>query len=104
MAPAALTLQGGTLTLQGTLNGPTTLSGGTINGTGQITGDKYQGTDSETLRATLGAATTFTLTNSFQVVGPGPDNNFTVHLTSHFTVNANGEITSDHFSSSVECS
>lgn len=75
-----------------------------VSGTGQITGDQYQGTDSETLRATLGAATTFTLTNSFQVVGPGPDNNFTVHLTSHFTVNANGEITSDHFSSSVECS
>lgn len=75
-----------------------------VSGTGQITGDKYQGTDSNTLRATLGVGTTFTQTSSFQVVGPGPDNNFTAHLTSHFTVNANGEITSDHFISSVECS
>lgn len=75
-----------------------------VSGTGQITGDKYQGTDSNTLGATLAAGTTFTQTSSFQVIGPGPDNNFTAHLTSHFTVNANGEITSDHFISSVECS
>jgi len=75
-----------------------------VTGTGAITGDKYQGTGAFTLRGTLAAGQEMTVTESFLVVGPGPDNNFTVHLTGHFTVNANGEFTSDFFNTSVECS
>ncbi|MET0399297.1 MAG: hypothetical protein ABW277_21080 [Longimicrobiaceae bacterium] len=75
-----------------------------VSGTGLTTGDKYQGTGSFTLRGTMGPGETFTVTSSFLVVGPGPDNNFTVHETFHYTVNANGEVTSEVDNFSVSCS
>jgi len=41
--------------------------------------------------------------NNFRIIGQGPGNNFLVHETFHFTINANGNVTAfvDHFS--VDC-
>jgi hypothetical protein len=74
-----------------------------VKGTGLITGDTYQGNSSTTESITMGPGETRTFTGSFLVVGPGPDNNFTVHQTTHLTVNANGEVTSDVDNISFEC-
>jgi hypothetical protein len=75
-----------------------------ISGTGLTTGDTYQGMGAFTLRGTLAPGETFTVTDVFQVIGPGPDNNFSAHTTFHVTVNANGELTSEVNNFSVECS
>ena len=75
-----------------------------ITGTGQITGDKYQGTGSSIFRFSTGPGGRETITEAFLVVGPGPDNNFTIHAIFHVTVNADGTVTSEVDSFSTECS
>jgi predicted small lipoprotein YifL len=75
-----------------------------VTGTGLTTGDTYQGTGAFTLRGHLQQGEVFTVTDVFNVIGPGPDNNFRAHTTFHFTVNANGVVTSEVENVSVECS
>jgi predicted small lipoprotein YifL len=77
-----------------------------ISGTGQITGDVYQGTGSVNFHVSLlsAGAVAQSFTTSFLVVGPGPDNNFTVHQRAHLTFNTNGEITVERDEITVECS
>jgi hypothetical protein len=66
-----------------------------ISGTGFVTGDKYQGTGitqtSNTFSTPLPIE--FTFVNNFYMIGQGPGNNFKVHETFHFTINANGVVT-----------
>jgi hypothetical protein len=75
-----------------------------VKGTGEITGDIYQGTGSSTATFTMGPGQTVAIASSFQLIGPGTDNNFRLHVTAHLTVNANGEVTSEVDNFSAECS
>lgn len=66
-----------------------------ISGTGLVTGDMYQATGLTRSTQTFSTPfpVTFTFVNNFYMIGQGPDNNFQVHETFHFTINANGEVT-----------
>ena len=74
-----------------------------LTGTGQVTGDKYQGTGvtQDQLNGKVGE--TYTYVNNFRIIGPGPGNNYLVHTTSHYTVNANGELAVEHVHSTSTC-
>ena len=64
-----------------------------ITGTGSVSGDRYRatGVTRSTFRGRVGESDTYV--NNFLLIGPGPNNNYTVHETFHFTINANGELT-----------
>ena len=74
-----------------------------VKGTGQITGDTYQLSGGVTESHTLAAGETGSLHLKFLVTGPGTDNNFHLRISGHFTVNANGDVTTDFFDISAEC-
>ena len=76
-----------------------------ISGTGFVTGDKYQGTGITQSMNTFKTPfpITFTFVNNFYMIGQGPNNNFKVHETFHFTINANGEVTAFADNFSVTC-
>ena len=74
-----------------------------LTGTGQTTGDTYRATGGFTLRGTVGPGETFTVNDIFQLIGPGTDNNLRVHTTVHYTVNANGEVTSEVDNTTITC-
>src|SRR6266568_5613289 len=76
-----------------------------ISGTGFVTGAKYQGTGITQFKNTFGGPfpITFTFVNNFYMIGQGPKNNFKVHETFHFTINANGEQTAFVDNFSVTC-
>ena len=76
-----------------------------VSGVGLTTGDKYQGTGVTQRQTNINGPLPFTDTfiNNFRIIGQGPDNNFTVHQTIHFTVNANGEVTAEVVNTKVEC-
>jgi hypothetical protein len=73
---------------------------------GRITGDTYQLTG-----LTRGMYTdslqddhrTLTYVNSFQLIGPGPENNLLVREIAHITINDDDEVVIDHDDWSVEC-
>jgi len=77
-----------------------------ISGTGETTGAKYQGTgatqESFTNSFQNGQANE-TFINNFRIIGQGPGNNFLVHETLHFTINADGTVTVFHDNFSVDC-
>ena len=74
-----------------------------LSGYGETTGLQYQGTGS-TGSHTNGSFSSFPITdtfvNNFRIVGQGPGNDLHVHSNVHFTVNANGDLTTvvDNFS------
>lgn len=74
-----------------------------ITGLGQSTGAKYQGTGVTQDILHLSFGETYTLVNNFRMIGQGPGNNFTLHETFHYTVNANGTLTSLHDSITADC-
>jgi hypothetical protein len=77
-----------------------------ISGTGETTGDKYQGTGVTQLsfKSSLQSGqANFTFVNNFRIIGQGSGNNFLVHETLHFTINANGAVTVFHDNFSVDC-
>ena len=76
-----------------------------ISGTGFVTGDKYQATGITQSTNTFSTPfpITFTFVNNFYMIGQGPSNNFKVHETFHFTINANGEVTAFVDNFSVTC-
>lgn len=73
---------------------------------GAITGDTYRvagvtkGTYSESL-----ASDHYTLTyvNTFQLIGPGPNNNLLVHEIAHMTIDGNEDVIVRHDDLSIEC-
>jgi hypothetical protein len=77
-----------------------------ISGEGLTTGSKYQATgvtqDHFTTSLQTGQATE-TFVNNFRIIGQGRGNNFLVHLVSHVTFNANGDVTANHEIASTEC-
>jgi len=77
-----------------------------ISGTGESTGDKYQatGVTQESFKNSLqNGQANDTFINNFRIIGQGPGNNFLVHETLHFTINANGTTTVSHDNFSVDC-
>ncbi len=65
-----------------------------ISGFGLTTGDKYQATGITTESDQFnGLPFSSTFVNNFYMIGQGPGNNFKIHETFHFTVNANGVLT-----------
>ena len=72
---------------------------------GQITGDVYQGVggkERQTLYINPSGypyTTNFTANYNFH----GPNNNYREHVNAAFVVNANGEITADFFTVSIDC-
>ena len=67
-----------------------------LSGTGLTTGTLYQGTGVTRDVANVGAAglpAVFTFVNKYRIIGQGPGNDFIAHITSHYTINANGDVT-----------
>jgi hypothetical protein len=56
-------------------------------------GDTFQFQFGTTETLNVAAGTETTLSQNLRVVGPGPDNNFLLHQTTHLTINPNGEAT-----------
>ena len=74
-------------------------------GTGFDTGDIYRHGGGFTISTvTVGPGEVAHDTGWFLMLGPGPENNFTVHHVTHITVNANGGVTADVELTSVTCS
>ena len=77
-----------------------------ISGTGETTGAKYQatGVTQESFKNSLqNGQANETFVNNFRIIGQGPGNNFLVHETLHFTINANGAVTVSHDNFSADC-
>lgn len=74
-----------------------------ISGTGETTGATYHATGEtqDSFNGKIGYEYTFI--NNFKIIGEGTGNNFLVHNTIHFTVNANGTATAYVDNSSAEC-
>ena len=77
-----------------------------ISGTGETTGAKYQatGVTQESFKNSLqNGQANETFVNNFRLIGQGPGNNFLVHETLHFTINADGAVTVSHDNFSADC-
>jgi len=73
---------------------------------GLNTGDIYQATgvtQNQSAFSLQNGQQSITYVNNFRMIGPGPGNNFLVHESFHFTVNANGDTTFVHDNFSIEC-
>jgi hypothetical protein len=74
---------------------------------GMTTGTQYRRVGATVFQENLNSAEavplTFTFVNTFNIVGPGPDNNFLVHEVTHFTINANGILTASVEYEKIEC-
>ena len=77
-----------------------------ITGTGLTTGDTYRAVGATQVtfgQSFVNGQSTNTFTDNFRIIGPGPGNNFLVHVTFHMTVNANGVVTTELENVSVDC-
>jgi hypothetical protein len=77
-----------------------------IIGVGETTGNRYHATGitRESFKNSFrNGQANDTFVNNFRIIGQGPGNNFLVHETEHFTINANGSVTVFHDNFSVVC-
>lgn len=77
-----------------------------VVGIGLTTGDKYQGTGVTQQRQNgsfQNGQASGTFINAFDIIGQGPGNNATLHITEHFTINANGTTTVDFVKATADC-
>jgi hypothetical protein len=77
-----------------------------VSGTGMTTGVKYRGTQSDLDQFNVAEADApfeGSTVTSEQIIGQGPGNNFVLHESAHFTINANGDLTAQHDHVSVDC-
>lgn len=77
-----------------------------ISGVGTITGDKYQatGVTQDQFKGSFkNGRYKGTYINNFRFIGRGPGNNGAVHEVYHYTINANGVITSTVDNIKVSC-
>lgn len=94
-----------------TINGTNVSGGGHfqpqgMSGVGLTTGTKYQatGVTQDAFKGSLqNGQLNGTFINNFRFIGQGPNNNFLVHENYHFTINANGIVTSVHDNLSASC-
>jgi hypothetical protein len=76
-----------------------------ISGEGLLSGRKYHGTGG-TINMTndsSGPHVEDSFVNNFKIVGQGPGGNWMVHTNTHFTIDANGNITTNIVNTSAEC-
>src|ERR1700746_31921 len=76
-----------------------------ISGVGETTGAKYQatGVTEQSFKSSLqNGQANLTFVNNFRIIGQGPGNNFLVHETLHFTINADGALTVFHDNFNVD--
>jgi hypothetical protein len=77
-----------------------------IVGVGETTGAKYQATGitQESFKSSFqNGQANDTFVNNFKIIGQGPGNNFLVHETLHFTINADGSVSVVHDNFSAVC-
>ena len=75
-----------------------------LMGMGLSTGGKYVGTGITQYHQITGKINEeYTFTDNFRLIGQGPDNDFTVKETLHYTVNANGKMTVNFDNLTEEC-
>jgi hypothetical protein len=77
-----------------------------VSGIGLTTGTKFQASQSESMvfnGSLSDAPFESTSVSSFNIIGQGKGNNFVLHETAHFTINANGDVTAQHDNFSVDC-
>lgn len=77
-----------------------------LAGTGLTTGDSYHGvgvTQSQFSGSLDNGQYSQTYINNFRIIGQGTGSNYMVHETYHFTINANGELSSYHDNFSADC-
>jgi hypothetical protein len=76
-----------------------------VSGTGLTSGDTYRFVYAEAFQQNEGEhrADELTATLTFNVIGPGPRDNFVAHLLLHLTVSASGKLTSAVVGESLEC-
>ncbi len=77
-----------------------------LKSVGQTTGDVYQGNGITRGNLNINAGglpITDNFVNNFRQIGPGPGNNYQVHVTSQITVNENGVLTAAVTNVSITC-
>jgi hypothetical protein len=74
-----------------------------ISGQGLTTGDTYHATGITQFKHIENKGIQDSYVNQFNIVGDGPDNNFTVRENMHFVVNADGTVSGYHDSINVSC-
>jgi hypothetical protein len=74
-----------------------------VIGIGQVDGAIYHGTGMTQSTFTTRFGQASTLVNRFHLVSSGPGGSFVVYETSHFTINANGTVTTVIDNVRVEC-
>jgi hypothetical protein len=77
-----------------------------ITGTGETTGLTYHATGitQQSFSGSLqNGQSNFTFVNNFRIIGQGPRNNYLVHETMHFTINADGTLTVSFDNLTVDC-
>lgn len=73
---------------------------------GQDTGDRYQATGLTGTTSNFisnGESFNETFYNNFRIIGPGSGNSYLLHVNSHVTINANGEVTVEAINTSISC-
>ena len=87
-----------------TFKGHTNAKG--LTGVGQVTGDKYHATGvSQDIQtgSFVNDQYSWTYVYNFHMIGQGKGNNYLVHETYHYTLNANGELTAYVDNYTVDC-
>ena len=77
-----------------------------VKGVGAITGDVYKATgvtQEQVSGSFVNGQFESTSVNNFRIIGPGKGNNLLVHQVFHVTFNANGDMTANVVSTSIEC-
>jgi hypothetical protein len=74
-----------------------------VSGVGRETGDLYQGTGVTQFQRNATVGEEYTFVNVLNIIGQGSGNNSLLHETEHWTINANGELTTWVENYSSEC-
>ena len=77
-----------------------------VTGTGMTTGTRYRGIEGDLDQFNVSADDDpfeSSTVSSLRIVGQGPGDNFVLHESAHFTVDANGDTTASHDYFSVDC-
>lgn len=74
-----------------------------VKGVGDVSGEQYEIVNETHQGMIVAGAREFTNSSQSQIIGPGPDNNLVIDMTSKITINDNGEITARIVDWSVGC-
>lgn len=85
----------GTFDANGNFHGTMHDNAQNLRGTGSVTGTTYRGGGAFNESLSVGRGSTSTLVSSYVLAGQGQESNLRLHATFHFTINANGEVTSN---------